>query len=164
MASNHLTVAVVVKRDNKYLCVAEYADQQRVYNQPAGHVEPGEKLAAAAIRETLEETGWTVELTRLISLSTYLAPSNGMTYYRVCLAAEAISFNSDYQLDSDIDEALWLSYEDILERREQLRSPLVLQAIEDYQNGRIHPLDMLYELFVLIRVAAITIAAMLATL
>ena len=29
-----------------------------VLNQPAGHLEDGESLVAAVIRETLEETGW----------------------------------------------------------------------------------------------------------
>jgi 8-oxo-dGTP pyrophosphatase MutT (NUDIX family) len=29
-----------------------------VLNQPAGHVEDGESLLEAAVRETLEETAW----------------------------------------------------------------------------------------------------------
>jgi 8-oxo-dGTP pyrophosphatase MutT (NUDIX family) len=32
-----------------------------VLNQPAGHLDPNETLTEAAVRETLEETGWDVE-------------------------------------------------------------------------------------------------------
>ncbi|MCV6604568.1 MAG: NUDIX domain-containing protein, partial [Porticoccaceae bacterium] len=59
----HLTVATVVERNGKYLCVSEYDGDRLVINQPAGHVEPGEELTAAARREALEETGWHITLT-----------------------------------------------------------------------------------------------------
>ena len=58
----HLTVATVVERNGKFLMVRETKNGSQVINQPAGHVEPGEDVLAAAIRETLEETGWLVEL------------------------------------------------------------------------------------------------------
>lgn len=140
----HLTVATVVERNGKFLCVAERDKGKLVINQPAGHVEPGEKIADAALREALEETGWHIELTALISFSTYLA-GNGVTYYRVCFAARAKEEVQDAPLDSDIDEVLWLSYEELAEQQAQLRSPLVLQAVEDYRNGCLQPLSMLRE-------------------
>ena len=56
-----------------------------VYNQPAGHVEPGEDILNAAIRETLEETGWQVTLTGFVGIYTYQSKDNGITYYRVAL-------------------------------------------------------------------------------
>ena len=54
----HLTVATVVEKDNLFLMVRETRDGVQVINQPAGHVEPGEDILHAALRETLEETGW----------------------------------------------------------------------------------------------------------
>ena len=138
----HLTVATVVERDGKYLCVSEYDGDKLVINQPAGHVEPGEELKAAAKRETLEETGWHVELTGFMGITTYKAPSNGITYYRVCFSAKTERFDPNYELDADIEEALWLSYEEMLERQEFMRSPLVLQAVENYQDGRAYPLSL----------------------
>ena len=61
----HVTVATVVERDSRYLMVEEqdHISEGLVFNQPAGHVDPGETLREAALRETLEETGWEVELT-----------------------------------------------------------------------------------------------------
>ena len=58
----HLTVATVVKRDNLFLMVKETEFGRSVINQPAGHVEPGEDIIDAAIRETYEETGSKAEI------------------------------------------------------------------------------------------------------
>ena len=38
----HLTVAAVVERDGRFLCVEEVADGATVFNQPAGHLDDGE--------------------------------------------------------------------------------------------------------------------------
>jgi 8-oxo-dGTP pyrophosphatase MutT (NUDIX family) len=50
-----VTVAAVVERDGLFLLVEEETRAGRKLNQPAGHVEAGESLPAAAARETLEE-------------------------------------------------------------------------------------------------------------
>ncbi len=57
-----VTVATVVVRDGRLLCVEEQVNGSCVLNQPAGHLEPDEGLVEAALRETLEETGWDVRL------------------------------------------------------------------------------------------------------
>jgi ADP-ribose pyrophosphatase YjhB (NUDIX family) len=139
----HLTVATVIERENKFLLVREICEGREVFNQPAGHVEPGESLVDAAIRETYEETAWKINPTGVLSFGTYTSTSNGVTYYRLALTGEAIEFDDDATLDSDIEEAVWLNYEEILQKRSQLRSPLVLQAIDDYRAKIIYPLDLL---------------------
>src|SRR5699024_10987316 len=55
-----LTVATVIERDGRFLLVEEYVGGRAVLNQPAGHVEPGETILQAAVRETREETAWSV--------------------------------------------------------------------------------------------------------
>ena len=67
--SIHLTVATVVERDSTFLMVRETIDGEQVINQPAGHVEPGEDVMAAALRETMEETGWEVAITGFLGFS-----------------------------------------------------------------------------------------------
>jgi 8-oxo-dGTP pyrophosphatase MutT (NUDIX family) len=138
----HVTVATIVERDNRFLMVFEEADGQNVYNQPAGHLDPNETLQQAAIRETLEETGWTVALTGVVGVNLYTAPSNGITYCRTTFIATAISHDPGYRLDTGIIEAVWLSYEELLERKDQLRSPMTLQIIDDYRQGRRYPLEV----------------------
>ena len=50
----HVTVACVVADGERYLMVEEEVAGRLAYNQPAGHLEDGESLPAAAVRETLE--------------------------------------------------------------------------------------------------------------
>ena len=52
---------VVVRRGDRFLLVHERLHGQGWY-LPAGRVEPGESLAAGAVRETFEETGIPVRL------------------------------------------------------------------------------------------------------
>ncbi|HEY5970785.1 MAG TPA: NUDIX domain-containing protein, partial [Pseudoxanthomonas sp.] len=61
-----VTVATVVVRDGRLLMVEENAGGQLVLNQPAGHLEPDESLIEAAMRETLEETGWDMRLSAFV--------------------------------------------------------------------------------------------------
>ena len=136
----HVTVATIIEREDRYLLVYEAADGKKVYNQPAGHLEPDETLQEAAIRETLEETGWHIHLTGVVGTNLYLAPSNGVTYLRTTFIAEAISHETDRALDTGIIEAVWLTYDEIVARRDQLRSPMTLKIIDDYRAGRRFPL------------------------
>lgn len=139
----HVTVATIVERNSRFLMVYEDADGHRVYNQPAGHLDPDETLHEAALRETLEETGWTVELTGVVGVNLYTAPSNGITYCRTTFIAQAISHDADRALDTGIIEAVWLTYEELVARKDQLRSPMTLQIIEEYRAGRRFPLEVI---------------------
>ncbi|KZX53396.1 NUDIX hydrolase [Halioglobus sp. HI00S01] len=141
----HVTVATVVEQDGRFLMVEEQDDLAGglVFNQPAGHVDPGEKLLAAALRETLEETGWEVELTSVIGVSFATAP-NGITYYRTSFAARPVRALENAVIDPDIHRVHWLSYEELLANSARMRSPLVLPTIERYRKGHLYPLDFVY--------------------
>ncbi|UTW14328.1 NUDIX hydrolase [Marinobacterium rhizophilum] len=141
----HATVAVIIERDGHFLMVEENSDGLRVFNQPAGHVEDDETLVSAAVRETLEETGWHVRPEYLVGLYTYKAPSNGVTYYRFCYAATALEQADNGVLDKDIIATHWLTRDELQERNAQLRSPLVLRCIDDYLAGRRYPLEFVTE-------------------
>ncbi|GAA5317149.1 MAG: NUDIX hydrolase [Candidatus Pelagadaptatus aseana] len=140
----HPTVATVVEQEGRYLMVHEHRDNKWVYNQPAGHIENGEHIIDAAIRETLEETAWLVEPTAIAGISMYHAP-NGISYLRTTLIAKPVRHHPERALDPDIHEAVWLSYEELLEKSEQMRSPIVLKVINDVRQGQTYPLAMLYE-------------------
>lgn len=138
----HITVATVVERSGRLLMVQERSDGRLVYNQPAGHVEAGETLVDAAVRETLEETSWHVNVTALLGVYQYTA-GNGISYVRHCFIAEPVQQQSDFSLDSDIEQALWLSIGEIQSRHAEMRSPLVLAAVNDYVSGARYPLTLL---------------------
>jgi 8-oxo-dGTP pyrophosphatase MutT (NUDIX family) len=139
----HVTVATIIERDNRFLMVYEDADGQLVYNQPAGHLDPDETLQQAAVRETLEETGWAIKLTGVVGVNLYTAPSNGITYCRTTFIGEAVSQDINRPLDTGIIEAVWLTYEELVERKDQMRSPMTLQIIDEYRAGRRFPLTVI---------------------
>lgn len=138
----HITVATIVEDKGLFLLVEELQDGRTVLNQPAGHLEPNETLLEAALRETLEETGWQVELTAVIGIYLYKAP-NGVTYQRVCFAARPLHPVAGYRLDERIITPRWLSREQLLAQRECWRSPLVLRCIDDYLTGEHFPLSLI---------------------
>ena len=140
--SIHLTVATIVMRNNHFLMVRETIDGKSVINQPAGHVEPGENIIDAAIRETYEETRWQVKLTSFLGVYAYQPHTKDSTYHRLCFVAEPVNLDSSSVLDPDIDEALWMTVEQIRHDSNELRSPLVIKCIDDFLTGQFYPLEL----------------------
>ena len=142
----HVTVATVVHQQGKYLMVEERdkTSGQLVFNQPAGHLEADESITGAALRETLEETGWEVALRGLLGIALYTAPGNGVTYYRTTFLAQPLRQHEGAQLDPDIHAVHWMDYESIQANSARMRSPLVLAAIEQQRRGLCYPLDLIY--------------------
>ena len=140
-----VTVASIVEREGRFLLVEEETRSGLKFNQPAGHLEPGEGLIAAASREALEETGWRVRPTALIGIYRWEAPDTGATFVRFSFAAEAREHDASRTLDVGIARSLWMSYEEIVARRADHRSPLVLRCIDDYRAGMRWPLDLVRE-------------------
>ena len=146
-----VTVATVVVDDGRLLMVEESVSGRLVLNQPAGHLEPDETLSAAALRETLEETGWEVRLTAFVGAYQWTAPpregeSNGRHYLRFAFAAEPLRHFPDRPLDEGIARALWLTPAELKAEAQRHRSPLVWRAASDFLAGRRQPLEILQHL------------------
>lgn len=139
----HITVATIVEDQGRFLFVEERCAGQQVLNQPAGHLEANESLIQAAIRETLEETGWDIEVTSVTGIYLYTAPSNGVTYQRVCFAARPLRHRPDSPLDQGIIGPLWLSREELEGQRQRWRSELVGQCLDDYLGGERFALSLI---------------------
>lgn len=143
----HVTVATIVQDEQRFLFVEEQSlsVSHLVINQPAGHVEANETLIEAAIRETLEETGWTVEITGVLGIYTYTPPADpDCTYYRFCFLATPLSHDATRPLDTGIEQAIWLTLEQ-LEQTARARSPLVIRCVQDALQGKRYPLDIIFE-------------------
>lgn len=138
----HVTVATIVEDQGRFLMVEEIKDNRHVLNQPAGHLEPNETLLAAALRETLEETAWQVELTGIIGIYLFTG-DNGIDYQRVCFAAKPIRHNANIPLDEGIIQALWLTKEQLLAESAKWRNPMIMTCINDYLAGHIYPLSII---------------------
>ncbi|PPU26026.1 NUDIX hydrolase [Xanthomonas arboricola] len=136
-----VTVATVVVRDGRFLQVEETIGGKLLLNQPAGHLEPDESLLDAAVRETLEETGWDVRLTHFIGTYQWVAPT-GQCFLRFAFVAEAVTHHPERSLDTGVVRALWMTPDELRRATERLRSPLVWEVVADYLAGQRHPLAL----------------------
>lgn len=139
------TVAAVIENDGKFLLVEEDTGQQAftVFNQPAGHLENGESLIDAVIRETLEETGYDFTATALTGIYRWIEPNSGDTYMRFCFTGNVTRHNPDLKLDEGIVAPHWLDIAEINKLKNRLRSPLVERCLNDYLANHRYPLELL---------------------
>ena len=135
MYTTDLTVAAVVDLDGRYLLVEEMAGGKRVLSQPGGHIEANETPEQAVVRETLEETGCSVECGDLIGVYLWIHPQTRKQFLRIIYAAQYLSCNEEQTLDDGIIARRWATYEELESRQHMLRSPAVLRCLKDYAEG-----------------------------
>ena len=142
-----VTVAAIIERDQRFLLVEEETAEGIRFNQPAGHLDPGESLLAAAAREALEETAHEFLPDALVGvyLSRYQSSrtNEDVTYLRFAFAGTLGSVHQR-PLDDGILRTVWMSYQEIAASQDKHRSPLVLKCVEDYLAGQRFPLSVLH--------------------
>ena len=139
----NVTVAAVIENDGQFLFVEETTDNGLMFNQPAGHLEPGEDLITAVKREVQEETAWQFEPEAVVAIQLWRKNPDFPSFVRFCFTGSIHSHNPKQTLDDGIISTHWLSQEEITARMTQLRSPLVLKTLEAYLSGQRYPLNIL---------------------
>lgn len=137
------TVAAVIHHQGKFLFVEEIDNGKVVFNQPAGHLEENESLITAIKREVLEETGLALEPNYLCGIYYFHRPDLKLYFLRFCFVIELKQWLTGQPQDSEIIDTHWLTLEQIKEKRQVLRSSMVLECIEDYLAGNKIPLSQL---------------------
>jgi 8-oxo-dGTP pyrophosphatase MutT (NUDIX family) len=142
-----VTVAAIIERDGKFLLVEEETSDGIRFNQPAGHLDPNESLIEAVSRETLEETSFEFTPEALIGMymSRYVSSrtQEEVTYLRFAFTG-SLGAQHDQPLDEGIIRTVWMSRDELLACRVAHRSPLVLQCVDDYLQGKRSPLSLIY--------------------
>ena len=131
-----VTVAAVTETAGRFLVVEERINHRLVFNQPAGHVERGETLFAAVVREVREETAWRFEPQALLGVYLWRNPANGRRTLRFAFTGAVADHDAGQKLDHGIVGTHWLSPLELEARAPQLRSPLVLRCVHDYLAGQ----------------------------
>jgi 8-oxo-dGTP pyrophosphatase MutT (NUDIX family) len=132
--------AVVVRHGDRFLLVQERKHDNAWY-LPAGRVEPGESIADAAVRETLEESGVKVRLTGILRVEH--TPRSRSARLRVVFLAEPRGdIATKRKPDRESMGAEWVSLSELPKYR--LRGPLVEEVIKYVADGgRCFPLEVL---------------------
>ncbi len=144
--SPHVTVAAVIRRDNRYLMVEESPHGHPVINQPAGHLEAGESLIEAVCREVLEETTRHFRPSGVVGIYQWTVPDTARSYLRFCFCGDADEPIAGQARDPDITANHWLTREDIMAGHLPPRSPLVIKCIDDALKRQPLGLEMLHAL------------------
>lgn len=141
----HVTVAAIIERDGRYLLVEEETADGLRWNNPAGHLDPGESPAQGCAREALEETAHHFTPTSLVGI--YLVDgkqgTEDVTYLRFAFAGTLGEAEPGRALDHGIVRTLWLTPHEIEASRDRHRSPLVWQCVKDHLAGRRYPLELI---------------------
>jgi 8-oxo-dGTP pyrophosphatase MutT (NUDIX family) len=137
-----LTVAAIAEDNGRFLFVQERAARRVVLNQPAGHVEAGESLVEAVVRETREETGREFRPDAVTGFYLWQGPA-GRTTLRVAFTGRVADRDPSLALDRAIIRTLWMDREQLARRAAEHRSPLVQLCVEDFLRGARFPLEML---------------------
>jgi 8-oxo-dGTP pyrophosphatase MutT (NUDIX family) len=130
-----VTVAAVTETAGRFLVVEERINHRLLINQPAGHVERGETLLTAVVREAREETAWRFTPQALLGVYRWYNPS-GRAVLRFAFSGAVTDHDPAQPLDRGIVRTHWLSPQELEERTAQLRSPLVLRCVRDYLAGQ----------------------------
>lgn len=139
----NVTVAAVVERDGRFLLVEEETEDGLRFNQPAGHLERGESLIQAAAREMREETAHEFVPEFIVGIYQWPRPQGDLTYLRFAFGGRAGDIVPDLKLDEGIVRAVWMYPEEIRATAARHRSPLIVQCVDDWLDGRRYSLDLL---------------------
>jgi 8-oxo-dGTP pyrophosphatase MutT (NUDIX family) len=137
-----VTVAAVIERGGRFLLVEEVSDGRHVLNQPAGHLDPGESIVDACVREAMEETGHRFRPTALVGVYRWLYAPENVTFLRFSFKGELLSSQQEGPLDREIVGLHWLTPAQIAARRAEHRSPLVQRCVDDFLAGQAYPLEL----------------------
>jgi phosphatase NudJ len=143
-----VTVAAIIEQGGKFLLVEEITPEGLKLNNPAGHLDAGESLVQACIREALEETARHFTPAHLLGMymSRFqrLATGEDVTYLRFAFCGSVGDAVIGQALDTPIVRTLWLSVDEIRASQAQHRSPLLLRCVEDYVSGQRMPLSSIH--------------------
>jgi 8-oxo-dGTP diphosphatase len=104
-----IAAAIVVSEGRVLMVRRRVKEGELLWQFPAGAIEAGESAEQAAVRETKEETGLTVEPNKLLGERVHPKTGRSMSYTAcTLLGGDAHVADAD-----ELDEVSWVAYEEI---------------------------------------------------
>ncbi|OLZ72541.1 NUDIX hydrolase [Streptomyces amritsarensis] len=107
-----ISAAIIVANGRVLMIKRRVKEGELSWQFPAGGIEHGESPEEAAVRETLEETGLTVEAVKLLGERVHPKTGRSMSY-TACSLIEGVAIVGDTE---EIAEVEWVSHGEIPER------------------------------------------------
>ncbi len=140
------TVAAIIEQNGKFLLIEEKTERGNRFNQPAGHLENNETLLDAVSRETLEEAAYDFTADSLVGIYHFKHAHNDITYLRFSFAGKLGKHYQSQPLEDGIIRAVWMTVDEIREKKHLMRSDHVLKCVEDYLANIRYPLEVISHL------------------
>lgn len=104
----------VIEKDGQVTLVKRGQEPfQGMWVLPGGHVEEGEQVREAAVREAREETGLDIEVDGILGI--YDEPGRDPRGPVISVVYICSTGGEELEADTDADEARWFSFEEIPE-------------------------------------------------
>ena len=137
-------VSTIVLHNDKFLVVKEGKNnhnQLDTWNFPVGHVEAGEGLIEAAIRESKEESGYDINIDGVLSVL-FKNTKDGMDL--IVFFNGHIINNSPTNYESGIKKVDFVSFESLKKLDLRFHDDILIQANRALLN-KIYPLDIIMD-------------------
>lgn len=137
-----IIVGGVIEKDGKFLLVQEAQEKCRgKWNIPAGHLDPNENIFDGAKREVFEETGCKVELKSVLQIANKVLEND--IWISVVFSTDLLEENITYD-NSEILDAKWFSYEELLNMKDELRSyDWIINSISNLVENKVVDINII---------------------
>ena len=105
-----LTVLCLIHDEEHYLLQDRVSDDWKGYTLPGGHVEPGESIVEAVIREMKEETGYDLRSVEECGYFEWNVPKEGVRH--LCILFRSKDFSGEMHPSKE-GELFWIKEEDL---------------------------------------------------